>query len=103
MDDMQERSLATTTQVTARRRRALGQSRPAHKAPVRAKSAVPPSLFKGQIWKVKDTYVQVVDAGKTLIHYTMSPKPRQRGLRVHMATRETVFDFLKSNQAKLVT
>lgn len=58
-------------------------------------------LLKGQIWKVKETYVQIVDAGKTLIHYTMSPKPRQRGLRVHMASRETVQDFLKSNQAKL--
>ena len=68
----------------------------------KAKASHPPSLVKGQIWKVKDTYVQVVDAGKTLIHYTMSPKPRQRGLRVHMATRETVLEFLKSNQAKLV-
>lgn len=59
-------------------------------------------LLKGQIWKAKETYVQIVDAGKTLIHYTMSPKPRQRGLRVHMATRETVQDFLKANGAKLV-
>jgi hypothetical protein len=64
------------------------------------RAAVDP-LIKGQIWKVKDTYVQIVDAGKTLIHYTMSPKPRQRGLRVHMATRETVQDFLKSNRATL--
>jgi hypothetical protein len=70
-------------------------------APRKGKATPPPSLLKGQIWKVKDTYVQIVDAGKTLIHYTMSPKPRQRGLRVHMATRETVQDFLKSNQAKL--
>jgi hypothetical protein len=60
-------------------------------------------LQKGQVWKVKETYVQIVDAGKTLIHYTMSAKPRQRGLRVQMATRETVQGFLKSNQAKLVS
>ena len=60
------------------------------------------SLGKGQIWRVNDAYVQIVDAGKSLIHYTMSPKPHQRGLRVHMATRETVQDFLKSNRAKLV-
>ncbi len=100
---MQERSLAATTQVTARRRKALGHTGPAPKTPPRPKSSPAPSLLKGQIWKVKDTYVQVVDAGKTLIHYTMSPKPRQRGLRVHMATRETVLGFLKSNQAKLVS
>jgi hypothetical protein len=70
--------------------------------PRKSKATPPPPLLKGQIWKVKDTFVQVVDAGKTLIHYTMSPKPRQRGLRVHMATRETVQDFLTSNQAKLM-
>lgn len=70
----------------------------------KAKSSPSPfePLLKGQIWRAKETYVQIVDAGKTLIHYTMSPKPRQRGLRVHMATRETVQDFLKSNQAKLL-
>jgi hypothetical protein len=61
------------------------------------------TLIKGQIWQVNETYVQIVDAGKTLIHYTMSPKPRQRGLRVHMATRETVQEFLQSNRAKLLS
>ena len=78
------------------------QTRSAKTPPRKAKASPPPELLKGQIWKVKDTFVQIVDAGKTLIHYTMSPKPRQRGLRVHMATRETVQDFLKSNEAKRV-
>jgi len=77
---------------------------PPHKpAPQGTKSSSPPTLVKGQIWRYKDSYVQIVDAGKTLIHYTMSPKPRQRGLRVQMATRETVLDFLKSNRAKLLS
>jgi hypothetical protein len=71
-------------------------------SPTKRREAPADPLIKGQIWKAKETYVQIVDAGKTLIHYTMSPKPRQRGLRVHMATRETVQDFLKSNRAKLV-
>jgi hypothetical protein len=78
-------------------------TRPAKAEPPRRKSRALEDLSKGQIWKVKETYVQIVDAGKTLIHYTMSPKPRQRGLRVHMATRETVLDFLHSNRANLVT
>lgn len=77
------------------------QARPAKVQSGKAKPRINEGLLKGQIWKVKETYVQIVDAGKTLIHYTMSPKPRQRGLRVHMATRETVQDFLKSNKAKL--
>jgi hypothetical protein len=76
--------------------------KPLKTAASKGKSPPPASLLKGQIWKVNETYVQIVDAGKTLIHYTMSPKPRQRGLRVHMATRETVQDFLRSNRAKLV-
>jgi hypothetical protein len=102
---MEQRSPAGTTALSVRRRKALTERRPS--APVLAKKTKPtPSpfepLLKGQIWKAKETYVQIVDAGKTLIHYTMSPKPRQRGLRVHMATRETVQDFLKSNQAKLL-
>lgn len=78
------------------------QGKSSKPAPEKGKSASSTPLVKGQIWKVKETYVQIVDAGKTLIHYTMSPKPRQRGLRVHMATRETVQDFLKSNRAKLM-
>lgn len=92
------------TQLPAPRRRSLTDPRPVKARPVKVKPkvAAPQTLIKGQIWKVKETYVQIVDAGKTLIHYTMSPKPRQRGLRVHMATRATVQDFLKSNEARLV-
>ena len=100
---MEQRSSAGTTQVTPRRRRGFTGAGSVKAGPARSKSSAPASLLKGQIFKVKDTYVQIVDAGKTLIHYTMSPKPRQRGLRVHMATRETVQDFLKSNQAKLIS
>lgn len=98
---MEQRLTAGTTQLSAQRRKGLMQSRAAKTQPAKRKPAASEGLLKGQIWKVKDTYVQIVDAGKTLIHYTMSPKPRQRGLRVHMATRETVQDFLKSNQARL--
>ena len=103
MADMQQRSTAATPQPQVRCSRSLSQSRATKPQMEKRKPAPSATLLKGQIWKVKDTYVQIVDAGKTLIHYTMSPKPRQRGLRVHMATRETVQDFLKSNRAKLVT
>jgi hypothetical protein len=99
---MEDRSMAATTQSPSRRRRAVLEGKPERPAPERRKPNASALLLKGQIWKVKDTYVQIVDAGKTLIHYTMSAKPKQRGLRVHMATRETVQGFLKSNRAKLV-
>jgi hypothetical protein len=86
----------------AARRRGLIDRPSAKVRSGRPKPEYAAGLLKGQIWKVRDTYVQIVDAGKTLIHYTMSPKPRQRGLRVQMATRDTVHEFLKSNRAKLV-
>lgn len=103
MGAMEERTPTGTTQISVRRKRGMMETRAVKVRPGKAKPKLPEALIKGQIWKVKETYVQIVDAGKTLIHYTMSPKPRQRGLRVHMATRGTVQDFLKSNQARLVT
>ena len=99
---MEERSRSATSQISVRRGRGVTRKPPAKGAPAKAKAKSAPTvtLVKGQVWKVKEMYVQIVDAGKTLIHYTMSAKPRQRGLRVHMATRETVLAFLKSNQAR---
>ena len=94
--------MAATSQAPIRGRITLTESGAPKAAGSKRASSPSAALSKGQIWKFKDTYIQVVDAGKTLIHYTMSPKPRQRGLRVHMATRETVQDFLKSNRAKLL-
>src|SRR6476620_9592054 len=99
---MQQRSPPGATLLDGRKNSSMERRATKPAAPKRRETPSE-ALLKGQIWKAKETYVQIVDAGKTLIHYTMSPKPRQRGLRVHMATRETVQDFLKSNRAKLVT
>jgi hypothetical protein len=99
---MEQRSPAGATQVPGRRKKATMETQPSKRAAEPKRKPSSPDLLKGQIWKANDTYVQIVDAGKTLIHYTMSAKPRQRGLRVHMATRETVQGFLKSKRAKLM-
>ena len=98
---MEERS-AGPSPLSVRRRRGLMQTRSVKAAPRKAKASPAPSLVKGQIWKVKDTYVQVVDAGKTLIHYTMSPKPSAaRIARAYGHPRNGVGLF-KSNQADLM-
>ena len=60
------------------------------------------TLEKGQIWKTGETYVQITDAGKRLVHYRMAKTLQQRGLRSHMASIETVQAFLKSNRAELL-
>lgn len=59
-------------------------------------------LEKGQTWKAGENYVLIGDAGKRFIEYKIAKKPKQRGLRNHMASVKTVQAFLKSNRAKLV-
>jgi hypothetical protein len=67
-----------------------------------AASTQSPTLEKGQVWKLGETFVQITDAGKRLIHYGMLKTLQQRGVRNHMASIETVQAFLKSNRAELL-
>ena len=60
------------------------------------------ALEKGQIWKTGETYVLITDAGKRLVHYKVTKKLLQRGLRKHLAAMTTVQAFLKSNRAELL-
>jgi hypothetical protein len=65
-------------------------------------SIQPSALAKGQIWKAGENYVLIGDAGKRLIEYKMAKKLKQRGLKVHLASVETVRAFLSSNRAELM-
>ncbi len=60
------------------------------------------TLAKDQLWKVNGEYLQIVDLGKTLIHYKMSPGLKQRGVPVRMTAIDTVQKYLKANKAVLV-
>jgi hypothetical protein len=60
------------------------------------------ALVKGQIWKTGETYVVITDTGKLFVHYKMTKKLLQRGLRKHLASMTTVQAFLKSNRAELL-
>ena len=60
------------------------------------------TLEKGQIWKMGETYLQILDTGKRLLQYKLTKKLQQRGLRNHMASVATVQAFLKSNRAELL-
>ena len=59
-------------------------------------------LVKGQVWKVNDGYVQIVEIGKRLIHYKMFKGQQSRAVPVKMTSLNTVQDYLKSNRAALV-
>lgn len=61
-----------------------------------------PALSKGQLWKTDQAYIHIVELGKTLLHYRMTRSLKQRGVITQMSAIETMADYLKSNEARLV-
>jgi len=73
---------------------------------VKRKAAIrnsPQALAKGQLWKMNDAYIQIVELGKRLIHYKMMKELRGMGVRTRMSTIETMGTYLTTNRARLVT
>ena len=61
-----------------------------------------PGLAKGQVWKLKHAYIQIVDLGHRLLHYRMLDSPSQRGVRTQMSGVDVMWGYLKSRHARLV-
>lgn len=59
------------------------------------------TLAKGQIWKTKDTHVQIVELGKVLVHYKMLKELGQMR-RTQMSRVESMEDYLRTHKATLV-
>ena len=59
-------------------------------------------LEKGQLWKVDENYLQIVDLGKRLIHYKLMKKPDQKAVITRMIGVEALAVYLRSNEATLV-
>jgi hypothetical protein len=60
-----------------------------------------PILAKGQRWKTKDAYIEIVELGKTLIDYRLLRELGQRR-RTQTTTFKSMEDYLKANEARLV-
>jgi len=60
------------------------------------------TLTKGQIWKAGENYVLIGDTGKRLIQYRVTKKLNQRGLRIQMASVDSVRAFLNVQGAELM-
>ena len=60
-----------------------------------------PALAKGQRWKTKDAYIEIVQLGKTLIDYKLLRELGQRR-RTQTTTFKSMEDYLKANEARLV-
>ncbi len=65
------------------------------------KRKLPRALAKGQLWKLDDMHIQIVELGKRLVHYRML---RQLGQmrRTQMSGIEAMEEYLKNNRARLV-
>ena len=61
------------------------------------------ALAKGQLWKMNNAYIQIVELGRMLIHYKMMKQLGQMQVRTRMSTIDTMGIYLKSNRARLVT
>jgi hypothetical protein len=59
------------------------------------------TLAQGQVWKTKDSHVEIVQLGKLLVHYRML-KGLKQTRRTQISRVDAVEDYLKTNQAKLV-
>jgi hypothetical protein len=60
-----------------------------------------PALAKGQRWKTKAAYIEIVELGKTLIDYKLLRELGQCR-RTQTTTFKSMEDYLKVNEAKLV-
>jgi hypothetical protein len=60
-----------------------------------------PALAKGQRWKTKDAYIEIVELGKTLIDYKLLRELGQMR-KTQTTTFETMEHYLKTKEARLM-
>lgn len=58
------------------------------------------SLVKGQLWKVDEVHLQVIEVGKTLVHYRHFKQHHR--VPASIASILSVEKYLKTNKAKLI-
>jgi len=76
-------------------------------APKAAKVAVKPApksapflLVKGQLWKMDDRHIEIMEVGKTLTHYRLFQN--QKRVPISLGGICSVQAYLKTNRAKLI-
>lgn len=64
------------------------------------KKSSPVPLVKGQLWKMDDKHVEIMEVGKTLTHYRLFQS--QKRVPISLGGIAAVQAYLKSNGAKLI-
>jgi len=60
-------------------------------------------LAKGQIWKMAESRIEIVQVGKTLTHYKHFKATQHRGVRIELKAIRIVQEFLATKKARLCT
>lgn len=67
---------------------------------VPAKKPASLALAKGQLWKMDDKHIEIMEVGKTLTHYRLFQN--QKRVPISLGGIAAVQAYLKTNGAKLV-
>jgi hypothetical protein len=67
---------------------------------MKAKKPAPPPLAKGQLWKMDDKHIEIMEVGKTLTHYRLFQS--QKRVPISLGGIAAVQAYLKTNGAKLI-
>jgi len=66
------------------------------------KLRTPTQLEKGQLWKLDNGYLYIVELGKRLIHYKLLRQPNQRAVVTRLIGVQELLTYLKHAEATLV-
>ena len=67
---------------------------------MKAKKIITIALAKGQLWKMEDKHIEIMEVGKTLTHYRFFQN--QKRVPISLGPINTVQAFLRNNQARPV-
>jgi hypothetical protein len=60
-------------------------------------------LEKGQLWKIENGYIYIVELGKRLIQYKLMRQPRQKAVTTRLIGMTELLAYLKRNGAELMS
>jgi len=67
---------------------------------VKTKKMTPVPLAKGQLWKMDDKHIEIMEVGKTLTHYRLFQS--QKRVPISLGGIAAVQAYLRSNGARLI-
>ena len=83
----------------ATRKSSIGKAAPEERPVLEASSRI---LEKGQVWKVDDNEIEIVELGKHLTRYKMFPKVHPSRVPVRLESIRIVQNYLTTHGATLV-